>query len=435
MLTRVSGTSTGCCGDRRSRWAALAPIPLPGCTPAIGCRRQWRDATDATNHRGAAHSAHVHDRSRCHPGCRRGRSRRGERLRGADQRSARVGGQRRPDAPPRPHRQGRGLGAAHGRHAAVSATPTCPTASPSAGASSARTSVAVRASRRSTTPSSTPPCTTPTWSTARSTGSVSASRTATDRCTWPRCSWTATRRPGPSPLLALDSRGRGIAARAQGGFWVMEGNGTVHAYEGAPAYGSPHFPGDYARDIAVMPDGNGYVILDALGGVHRFGSALFTLVRRGWAVVRLRHRPQHRGHLQRQGLRRPRRLRRLPPVRQRTGGQRPALLAGLGHRPLHRAAARRRPLHARRLRHGLEPWRRAAGTARRTSAGTSPGTSPPGPTVAATPWSTASVRCTASAPPSGRRRCRTSRSTGGARSSSQSGTFLAVRNDGFPVRV
>ena len=83
--------------------------------------------------------------------------------------------------------------------------------------------------------------------------------------------------PGPSPLLAFDWRGRGIAARAQGGFWVLEGDGTVHAYEGAPAYGSPHFPGDYARDIAVMPGGKGYVILDALGGVHRFGSALFTL--------------------------------------------------------------------------------------------------------------------------------------------------------------
>jgi hypothetical protein len=83
--------------------------------------------------------------------------------------------------------------------------------------------------------------------------------------------------PGPSPLLAFDSHGRGIAARAQGGFWVVQGDGTVMAYEGAPAYGYPHFPGDYARDIAAMPDGNGYVILDALGGVHFYGSALFTL--------------------------------------------------------------------------------------------------------------------------------------------------------------
>ncbi len=87
--------------------------------------------------------------------------------------------------------------------------------------------------------------------------------------------------PGPSPLLAFDSHGRGIAARPQGGFWVMQGDGTVSAFEGAPAYGYPHFPGDYARDIATMPDGNGYVILDALGGVHRYGSALFTLSKVG----------------------------------------------------------------------------------------------------------------------------------------------------------
>jgi hypothetical protein len=83
--------------------------------------------------------------------------------------------------------------------------------------------------------------------------------------------------PGPNPMLAFDSRGRGIAARAQGGFWVLAGNGTVHNYEGAPALGSPRFPGDLARDIASMPDGNGYVILDAIGGVHRFGSAVGSL--------------------------------------------------------------------------------------------------------------------------------------------------------------
>ena len=83
--------------------------------------------------------------------------------------------------------------------------------------------------------------------------------------------------PAPNPYLAFDSRGRGIAARPQGGFWVLSGDGTVRSYEGAPAYGWTPFPGDYARDIAAMPDGNGYVILDALGGVHRYGSARFTL--------------------------------------------------------------------------------------------------------------------------------------------------------------
>ncbi len=82
--------------------------------------------------------------------------------------------------------------------------------------------------------------------------------------------------PGPNPLV-FDSHGRGIAARAQGGFWVLQGDGTVINWEGAPAYGSPRFPGDLARDIAAMPDGNGYVILDAWGGLHRFGSAVSAL--------------------------------------------------------------------------------------------------------------------------------------------------------------
>ena len=51
-------------------------------------------------------------------------------------------------------------------------------------------------------------------------------------------------------------------------------NGTVVGYDGAPSFGSPSWSGyDIARDLAVMPDGNGYVVLDAFGGVHGFGSA------------------------------------------------------------------------------------------------------------------------------------------------------------------
>ncbi len=87
--------------------------------------------------------------------------------------------------------------------------------------------------------------------------------------------------PGPHPLLAYDTTGRAVAARSTGGFWALEGNGTVRGYEGAPDYGSPRFSGPLARDIAAMPDGNGYVILDGLGGVHRYGSALFTLANVG----------------------------------------------------------------------------------------------------------------------------------------------------------
>jgi hypothetical protein len=77
----------------------------------------------------------------------------------------------------------------------------------------------------------------------------------------------------PAVLLQLDWRGRAIAARAQGGFWVLEGSGRVRNFEGAPNYGSPAFGWDIARDIVAMPDGKGYAVLDGWGGVHRFGSA------------------------------------------------------------------------------------------------------------------------------------------------------------------
>ncbi len=77
----------------------------------------------------------------------------------------------------------------------------------------------------------------------------------------------------PKALLVLQSRGKAIAARPQGGFWVMQGNGNVNAYEGAPNLGGASFPGDVARDIVSMPDGNGFAILDGFGAVHKFGSA------------------------------------------------------------------------------------------------------------------------------------------------------------------
>jgi hypothetical protein len=85
----------------------------------------------------------------------------------------------------------------------------------------------------------------------------------------------------PSVLMQLDSRGRAIAARPPGGFWILEGNGKVGAYEGATNYGSPAFGFDIARDIVSMPDGKGYAILDGYGGIHRFGSARLYLAGTG----------------------------------------------------------------------------------------------------------------------------------------------------------
>ncbi len=57
-----------------------------------------------------------------------------------------------------------------------------------------------------------------------------------------------------------------------GGWWELDGTGRVEPIL-APDYGSPTFTGDIARDIAAMPDGKGYIVLDGWGGLHKYGSA------------------------------------------------------------------------------------------------------------------------------------------------------------------
>jgi hypothetical protein len=71
---------------------------------------------------------------------------------------------------------------------------------------------------------------------------------------------------------ALRSPGRSIAASPFGGYYTLGGTGGVRAV-GNTAYASPSFPSDLARDIAMMPDGLGYVVLDGYGGLHKVGSA------------------------------------------------------------------------------------------------------------------------------------------------------------------
>jgi hypothetical protein len=78
---------------------------------------------------------------------------------------------------------------------------------------------------------------------------------------------------GPCPL-GLRQPGRAIAATPSGAFYVLSGDGNVSAYNGAPALGHPNFGSDLARDIAVTPDGNGYVVLTGIGSVHKYGSAI-----------------------------------------------------------------------------------------------------------------------------------------------------------------
>jgi hypothetical protein len=72
----------------------------------------------------------------------------------------------------------------------------------------------------------------------------------------------------------LRQPGRAMAATPDGlGYYVLNGDGAVTAYN-APAFGSPpNLGGDFARDLAVMPDGQGYVIVAANGTVYKFGSA------------------------------------------------------------------------------------------------------------------------------------------------------------------
>ncbi len=78
---------------------------------------------------------------------------------------------------------------------------------------------------------------------------------------------------GPCPV-SLRQPGRAIAGLQTGGYYVLNGNGTVGAFNGAPSFGSPPLAGsDIFRDIAAMPDGQGYVVLAGNGLVYKLGSA------------------------------------------------------------------------------------------------------------------------------------------------------------------
>jgi hypothetical protein len=78
---------------------------------------------------------------------------------------------------------------------------------------------------------------------------------------------------GPCPV-GLRQPGRAIAGLPSGGYYVLNGNGTVSAYNNAPFFGSPPLAdSDIYRDVAAMPDGQGYVALAGNGLVYKFGSA------------------------------------------------------------------------------------------------------------------------------------------------------------------
>jgi subtilisin family serine protease len=78
----------------------------------------------------------------------------------------------------------------------------------------------------------------------------------------------------PYHYVKVAAPDRAVVANPKGGGYVLAGNGVVRPFGGAPQEGYPYWGAwQVARSIAVMPDGRGYVVLDAFGGVHRFGSA------------------------------------------------------------------------------------------------------------------------------------------------------------------
>ena len=69
---------------------------------------------------------------------------------------------------------------------------------------------------------------------------------------------------------------RGVAASKNGGGYLVDLYGAIHAFGGAPSVGASATWGghDYARGIALNPDGKSGYTLDCFGRVHPFGGAV-----------------------------------------------------------------------------------------------------------------------------------------------------------------
>jgi hypothetical protein len=81
--------------------------------------------------------------------------------------------------------------------------------------------------------------------------------------------------PSGTPSWPGQDFARGVALLPNGaGGYVLDASGGLHAFGGAPAAGkgAPSWPGqDIARGVAIAPDGSGGWVLDAFGGLHPFG--------------------------------------------------------------------------------------------------------------------------------------------------------------------
>ena len=76
----------------------------------------------------------------------------------------------------------------------------------------------------------------------------------------------------------LTAQGEGavidMAAHPAGGYWLLEVDGDVHAFGGAPNFGSPSVSAlDAAMALVVKPDGSGYLVATLGEQIFAFGSA------------------------------------------------------------------------------------------------------------------------------------------------------------------
>ena len=66
-----------------------------------------------------------------------------------------------------------------------------------------------------------------------------------------------------------------MAAHPGGGYWLLEVDGDIHAFGGAPAFGSPTVSSaDIATAHVAQPDGSGYLVATLNEHIFAFGSAL-----------------------------------------------------------------------------------------------------------------------------------------------------------------
>jgi hypothetical protein len=81
-------------------------------------------------------------------------------------------------------------------------------------------------------------------------------------------SWSSVSEAPPAQTVV------GMSANASKGYWVVTETGSVHAFGGAPNYGSATIaPGEEVVGMASTPNGGGYWLVTSDGAIYAFGNA------------------------------------------------------------------------------------------------------------------------------------------------------------------